>query len=71
MMDAEVHGFALDLEQCGRRLEAAEVTFLRGVLTHAASVRSEDAQEYARLVSSVHSCLATHLRIRDGSRARA
>ena len=56
-MEAEVRGFVQRLEACGEELSATEMAFLKGILSHAGSVKQEDVPEYTRLVSSVQSCL--------------
>ena len=68
MMSHEVRDFSLNLKACGRQLSASERAFLEAIIGQADSIESEDAPEFARLVSSVRSCLLalTHSRV-DGT----
>jgi hypothetical protein len=60
----EVRDFDMNLKACGRQLSASERAFLEAIIGQADSIDSEDAPEFARLVSSVRSCLLalTHSR---------
>lgn len=60
-MQAEVRGFTQSLEACAEGLSAMELAFLKGILSHAGSIRREDVPEYTRLVSSIQSCLSAHV----------
>jgi len=62
----EVRDFELNLKTCGRQLSASELAFLEAIIGRADSIESEDAPEFARLVSSVRSCLLAQSRV-DGS----